>query len=310
MGRKSAGSVGGGGGNSGRGRAAARLLLRAPGSWSRPRGRASGAVATLTSPGGQGNFSRFRPAFGWSFFVLVPTIRMAKRHPGSSRRHGRGSKHSAEADDVFVANVLEFSGWARKNSQLLILIGVALVVAIFAGVYYMNWRQGQSEMAVAELERIAQSIGQTDPEASRISLEQYIERFGGTRNEGEARLLLGQLYLDGGQPGQALETLQESSASLRDPLGVQIATLRARAMEAQSRFADAEALYLRIADQAELGFQRIGALEDAARLRMEQENYAGAVELYERLLAEEEHSLEDEGILQLRLGEARAHLSR
>lgn len=233
---------------------------------------------------------------------------MAKRHPGSSRRQGRDDKHASE-DDVFVANVLEFSGWARKNSQVLILFGVALAVVIFAVIYYVNWRSGQTETAVAELERIALSVGQADPEASKISLEQYLERFSGTPYAGEARLLLGQLYLDGGQAGQAIQTLEASSASLRDPMGVQIATLRARALEAQSQFDEAEALYLRIADEAELSFQRVGALEDAARIRMERQNYAGAAELYQRLLDEEEHTVERAGIYQMRLGEAQAHLN-
>lgn len=233
---------------------------------------------------------------------------MAKRHPGSSRRHGREDKHAADEDDVFVANVLEFSGWARNNSQVLILFGVALAVVLVSALYYVNWRQGQNDTAVAELERIAQSVGQTDPEASKISLEQYLERFSGTPYAGEARLLLGQLYLDGGQAGQALETLEASSIPLRDPMGVQVATLQARALEAQADFGEAESLYLRIADQAELAFQRVGALEDAARIRMVSGNYAGAAELYQRLLDEEEHSAEGVGIYQMRLGEAQAKM--
>lgn len=234
---------------------------------------------------------------------------MAKRHPGSSRAKSGEHKHAAEADDVFVARVLEFSGWARNNSQVLILFGVAVAVVIFASIYYVNWRQNQAEAAVAELERIAQSVGQSDPEASKISLEQYLERFAGTPYAAEARLLLGQLYLDGGQAGQALTTLEGADASLREPMGVQIATLEARALEAQERLADAEALYLRIADQSELAFQRIQALEDAARIRMNSGNYAGAAELYQRLLDDEEHSTEQQGLYEMRLGEARAHMT-
>lgn len=233
---------------------------------------------------------------------------MAKRHPGSSRRPGE-KKHDVEADDVFVARVLEFSGWARNNSQVLILFGIAVAVVIFASLYYVNWRGAQAETAVAELERIAQSVGQSDPEASKISLEQYIERFAGTPYSAEARLLLGQLYLDGGQAGQALETLEAAGVSLREPMGVQLATLQARALEAQEQFADAEALYLRIADDSELAFQRIQALEDAARIRMNAGDYAGAAELYQRLLDDEEHSVEQQGLYEMRLGEARARMN-
>ena len=232
---------------------------------------------------------------------------MAKRHPGSSRRRP-GEQKTVEADDVFIARVLEFTGWAKNNSQVLILFGIALAAVILGAVYYSNWRQAQAETAVAELERIAQSVGISDPEASKISLEQYLERFAGTPYAAEARLLLAQIYMDGGQAGQALTTLEDSGESLRDPMGVQIATLEARALEAQDRLGEAEALYMRIAEGADLAFQRVGALEDAARIRMTTGNYAGAAELYQRLLDEEEFSVEQQGIYEMRLGEAMAEM--
>lgn len=232
---------------------------------------------------------------------------MAQRHPGSSRSRP-GETKSADADDLFVARTLEFLGWAKGNSQVLILFGIALAVVLMGTLYYVNWRGGQAEIAVAELERITQGVGISDPEASKISLEQYLERFAGTPYASEARLLLGQLYLDGGQAGQAMATLEASNVSLREPLGVQLATLEARTLEAQDRGSEAEALYLRIADTAELSFQRVGAWEDAARLRMAAGDFAGAAELYQRLLDEGEFSVEQRGIYEMRLGEAQARM--
>ena len=230
---------------------------------------------------------------------------MAQRHPGSSRSR-KGESKSADADDLFVARTLEFLGWAKGNSQVLILFGIALAVVLLGTLYYVNWRQGQAEIAVTELERISQAVGVSDPEASKISLEQYLERFAGTPYAAEGRLLLAQLYLDGGQAGQAMATLEESGVSMREPLGVQLATLEARALEAQNRQPEAEALYLRIAETAELAFQRNGAWEDAARLRMTMGDHAGAAELLQRLLDEGEFSVEQRGIFEMRLGEAQA----
>ena len=112
--------------------------------------------------------------------------------------------------------------------------------------------------------------------------------------------------MDGGQAGQALTTLEAAGMSLRDPLGVQLATLQARALEEQQRTDEAEALYLRIADDAELAFQRVAALEDAARLRMENSDFAGAAALYQRLIDGEEASIEQRAIYEMRLGEAMA----
>lgn len=230
---------------------------------------------------------------------------MAQRHPGSSRSR-KGETKSADADDLFVARTLEFLGWAKGNSQVLILFGIAVAVVLLGTLYYVNWRQGQAEIAITELERISQAVGVSDPEATKISLEQYLERFAGTPYAAEARLLLGQLYLDGGQAGQAMATLEASDVSLREPLGVQLATLEARALEAQDRAEEAEALYLRVAETAELSFQRIGAWDDAARIRMATGDYAGAAELLQRLLDEGEFSVEQQGIYEMRLGEALA----
>lgn len=225
---------------------------------------------------------------------------MAKRPTGSRRRD------TSDAEDAFIARVVEFSTWSKKNTQVLVLFGIALVVVVVGIMYYVNYRQNLQVVAAQELESLHQIAGSGDTETARLRFAQYLERFAGTPYAAEARLALAQLHLQGGAAEEALQVLAESSVRLSDPIGPQLAILQARAHEELGRFDEAERLYLQVADQAELDFQRIQALEDAARLRMTAGNASGAVELYERILDEMATDSPDRGPIQLRLGEARA----
>ncbi len=224
---------------------------------------------------------------------------MAKRPTGS--RH----KNTPDAEDAFVARVVEWTTWSQKNTQVLVLFGVALVVVVVGIMYYVNYRQNLGVVAAQELETLHQVAASGDTETARLRFAQYLERFGGTPYASEARLALAQLHLEGGAAEQALEVLAASSVGLSDPIGPQIAILQARAHEELGRLGEAERLYLQVAQEAELEFQRIQALRDAARLRMMAGNPQGAVELYERILNELPSESPDRGAIQLRLGEAR-----
>lgn len=247
-----------------------------------------------------------------SFFVLSQDLAafhenqekrsMAKRHPGSRRRP---DDHSSEPDDVFVARVVEFSTWSKRNSQALILIGVALAVVVVGTMYYVNYRERVAVAAVQELEVIQQNVTLADPATSELQLAQYLERFGSTPYGGEARMLLAQMYLRRGESALAVLTLEEGAVALGEPLGPQMAVLLARAYEAQNRAAEAEELYLRVADEAELEFQRVEALLDGARIRLELGNAAGAAEIYQELLEGSEPSDPNRGLYEMRLAEAR-----
>jgi predicted negative regulator of RcsB-dependent stress response len=225
---------------------------------------------------------------------------MAKRPTGTRRR-----PDTSEGEDVFVARVVEFTTWSRKNSQVLILFGVALVVVVVGIMYYVNYRENLSVTAAQELERIHQVRATGNDEPARLQLVQFLERFGDTPYAVEARLTLAQLHLELGDAGQAVEVLEEASVPVTEPIGPQVAILRGRAYEELGRFDDAEQVYLEVADAAGLDFQRTQAMEDAARLRMRRGDAQGAVELYERILDVMDVSNPQRGTVEVRLGEAR-----
>lgn len=206
---------------------------------------------------------------------------MTQRHPGQRRV----TSHSHEnEDDIFVANVLEMGNWAKRNQQLLTIVGVVLVLAVGAGIYYRNYRSALVDQAANQLEQIHQSVALQDTQGAKDQLSVFIDRFGNTPYGGEARMLLGELYLQSNDVEQAIATLEPMASSPREPLELQAASLLAAAYEQQGRWADAEAEYLRIADRSELDFQVRDALASAARIRAQQGNETGAAQLYQRIL--------------------------
>ena len=227
---------------------------------------------------------------------------MSKRHHPSSRR----TPHTPEQqDDSFVAGVMDFSRWATENRQLLVLSGVVLALLVAGGVYYVNFQRSLVTQAVNQLESIHQTISISAFEDAKAQLSTFLESFEGTEQAREAVVLLGRLHLEAGDAAAGISVLERGDLGLRDALGIQGNSLLARAYEDQGRWSDAEALYLDVADRAQLDFQIRDALDSAARTRHRQKDIEGAAELYERILATFEADDPGRGIYELRLAEMR-----
>lgn len=225
---------------------------------------------------------------------------MSQRHPGSRKRK---QKKDSEPDDIFVAKILEIGNWAEKNRQLLTVLGVIALILVAGGVYYSNYRETLAQQAAQQLEQIHQTVALRDTEGAKDQLATYLQRFEGTPYAGEARLLLGELYLSTDDSEQAIAVLEPMAASPREPIEFQAAMLLAAAFEEAGRADEAEALYLRIADRSKLDFQIQDALAAAARIRAAEGDPEGAVELYERILAELEENAPERGQWEMRIQE-------
>ena len=225
---------------------------------------------------------------------------MSKRHPGSRRAH---QEPSADPDDIFLARVLGVGNWARANQQLVTILGVVVAIGIAGAVYYNGYRETLGEQAAEQLESVHQSIVLQDTEGAKNELITFLERFSGTVYEGEARLLLGDLYLQSADAQQARQVLEALGSSPRDPIEFQGAALLGAAYEEEGRLDDAEATYLRIADRSELDFQVRNALSSAARIKVSQGDGEGAIQLYQRALETFEANEPARGIYELRIQE-------
>jgi len=225
---------------------------------------------------------------------------MSKRHPGSRRVH---EQPSTDPDDLFVAKILEIGNWIRTNQQVMTILGVIVAIVIAGVVYYSGYRNTLVQQAAEQLESVHQSIALQDTEGAKNELITFLERFSGTAYEGEARLLLGDLYLQTEDPQQARQVLEPLGGSPRDPIEFQGANLLGVAYEQEGRLDDAEATYLRIADRSDLDFQIRNALSSAARIKASQGDSEGAIALYQRAL--DTFDLDDatRGLYELRIQE-------
>lgn len=226
------------------------------------------------------------------------------RHP-KSRRTRKQSKDDGE--DAFIASILDVSNWARQNQQLLTVAGVLIVILVAGGLYYNSYRSQLDEQAAEQLEAIYQSVSINDVEGAKVDLATFLDRFAGTAYESEARLLLGELYLEDEEPQQALAVLDPLGSSPRSAIELQGAALLAAAYEQEERWQEAEATYLTISDRSELDFQVRDAMAAAARIRAEHlDDPQGAVELYEQVLAQMEENAPERGRYEMRIQEIRA----
>lgn len=216
------------------------------------------------------------------------------------RKPGTGPErpvNPAEQEDIFVARTLEAAGWAQRNRPILTAAVVIVGLGVAALVYYGRYRNTLETTAAEQLEQLQQRLLQGDGDAAEADLELFLERFAGTSFADEARLTLGELLATEGDHQGAAGVLEPLAGDVGSPLGAQAAILLAAVAEDMGDIQLAEGLYDRLADRARLSFQRRDALADAARLRRERGDYAGALEIYDRLLEEmDENSVERDRI--------------
>lgn len=215
--------------------------------------------------------------------------------------------HQQESsDDALTEKLLQVVLWAKRNLRLLATAAVVIVVATLATIYSLNVREARRAEATQQLNAVRQTALSGNHALALRDLEAFIARFSGTTSADEARILMAQVSLESGEAAKAIEVLQPLARQADTPLGAPAAFLLAAAYEQNENAGEATATYLRIADQAPLGYQRREALEQAARIREAAGDAAKAVELYQRLVGETQENTPERSIAELRLAEARA----
>lgn len=202
----------------------------------------------------------------------------------SSRKPSAPSQSSSSSEDAFLARVVALSYWARDRVHVLVVLGIAVVLVGVGAFYYYDQRQADRQEAADTLEGIHGLVEMGQEEEAHSELEAFLDQYSGLPEALEARLLLGRVQLEEGNPEAAQVTLEPLAESMDDPVGLDGAFLLGHAYEELERWEEAEALYLRIHDETPLTFQQRDALEAAARARTEQGHHGQAAALYEDIL--------------------------
>jgi len=225
------------------------------------------------------------------------------RHPTARRLHQQSTP-----DDTLNERLLQTVLWTKAHLRTLI-VGVIIVVAgVLATIYARNTREAKREQAMLRLEEVRLAVLSGNHSLAIRDLEELINLFSGTPAADEARLLLAQSALAEAQTEKAIEVLKPLASSNDNDLAPAAAFLLAAAYEQHGDQAQAVATYLGIADRSRDAYQRRDALQRAARVRETQGDAAGAVEIYQRLLAETTENSPERGVVELRLAEAKARV--
>lgn len=212
---------------------------------------------------------------------------------------------AADTDDVVMARALEFAAWAKRHARMVMIVA-GLAAALVGGLIWYYWvhKPQQAARAGTEFMSLERRVDPANPALAERDLRDFARRFDGTAEADQARLLLAKIHLQANAPKKAVPVLQEVDAKYQRPLGAQAGLLLGAA---QSEAGDREAAiraYLQVADQAESAYYREEALTSAALLRQQSGNYAGAAELWRRLVEGAEEGSLQRSIFEMRLAEA------
>lgn len=215
----------------------------------------------------------------------------------------QGGGPSNTADDAFTSRVLLFVAWAQRNPQTLIASVVAVVLVVVGAFWFTGQRSGRLAEAATQLEQVQQVVAVAPAEEAIAELERYLVSFGRTPYGLEARLLLGERFLEAGDPQGAIAALTVVAPSFGDPLRIQATVLLATAYEQAEDWAAAIRVYQDLKDRAEMTFQRQEAAEGLARAHLALGDTAAAVAAYQGLLDQLDEGDLARSYVQMRMAE-------
>jgi predicted negative regulator of RcsB-dependent stress response len=207
-------------------------------------------------------------------------------------------------DDVVMVRALQLSTWARKNARVVMGIAAVALLAVAAYLVYGYQKRQSEERASIAYARVEQTALSGNATLAQRDLQDFVRRFDGTIQADQARLLLAKVHLDAGKAREAVTVLEAVDEGPGSPVGAQAAMLLGAAQNQAGNRQAAIQSYLRVADAAELDYEKESALSEAAILRQEGGDFAGAAELYRRLRDMAEKDSFERTLYEMRLAEA------
>jgi predicted negative regulator of RcsB-dependent stress response len=213
-----------------------------------------------------------------------------------------------DTEDVVLARAIEFSEWARRNAVAVIITAVALVALVGGAIYYRTYQAERSARAAADFMQLEQSAGMVaDPVVIGADLQRFIDRYSGTEYADEARVLLGRLHLQAGQPAEAIPPLAEAARRAgRTAIGAQAGLLLGAAHEQTGNPAAALEAYDEVSRRARFELDQRQALEAIAALQLQQGDATAAANVYRDLVARSAEGSMHRAVYEMRMTEAQS----
>ena len=222
----------------------------------------------------------------------------------STVARSRQSHSTLHSDDAMALRAAELAAWARKNVRMIIgIAAVALVVV--GGLLVWKYTQAQRHAAAAERFLALSTNPAMATAAGTRQLETFIRQYDGTTEADEARIMLAQERMNGGNAQQAITHLQPV-ADGSSPIAAQASMMLGSAYAQLGRREQAIAAYERAAEKSRLQYQKFEALGQAALQHEQAGNFAGAVAIYQRMLDETEAGTQQASVIEMRMTEVQA----
>jgi predicted negative regulator of RcsB-dependent stress response len=222
----------------------------------------------------------------------------------STAARSRRPKTTIDSDDAFAVRAAELAAWAKRNVRMIVAIAaVALVTVGGYLVYRVNEASKQARAAEQFLALRANPTVATAAGAGQV--EAFVKAHAGTMEADEARLLLAEIRLTGNNPRQAIAALTPLAGS-KSLLAPQAAMMLGSAHAQAGDRAAAIQAYQMAAEKARADYQRVEALGQAALMHEQNNDFAGAAAIYERLLADADEGSQQASVIKMRLAEARS----
>jgi predicted negative regulator of RcsB-dependent stress response len=216
----------------------------------------------------------------------------------------RRPPQAPDSEDIVLARALEFSQWAQRNARILIIVAVLAAAVVGGLIYYRSYQADRDARAAADFMVLEQTAGAADPTTAVADLQRFVTRYDGTGYADEARMAVGRLHIQQGQPQEAIPVLQEASRRMgRSPIAGQAGLLLGAAQEQAGDAPAAMDTYLRVGRDARFEFEQVQGLQAAAALREVAGDHAGAVELYRQLAGMVEEGTLERSIYEMRIAE-------
>jgi predicted negative regulator of RcsB-dependent stress response len=224
------------------------------------------------------------------------------RHPTARRVH----RAPTADDDKFVHGVLEGSVWAKQHGRTLIIAVIAVVAVVAIFLFVRSWNQGKETRAAAALNDLRATVSSGNVQLALRDGQTLLAQHGDTDAAAEARLLIAELHMQGGQPGEAAEVLAPLAGDMDAPLGFNAAMLLGAAHEAAGEPDRAVTAYEHVGRGAPYAYQQIAGYEAVARVRANGGALGEAASAYERILDLLDEDDPQRGVYEMRLAEMRA----